>query len=46
MADKTPSEVFGEMKAKMEADPSGVEGINAIYQFNVTATTAAPGTST
>jgi putative sterol carrier protein len=36
MADKTPTEIFADMKKKMETDPSGVAGINAIYQFNVT----------
>ena len=39
MADITPTSIFDEMKTKLEADPSSVEGINAIYQFKVTGDT-------
>jgi putative sterol carrier protein len=34
--DKTPESIFADMKAKLEADSSSVEGIKAIYQFKVT----------
>ena len=39
MSDKTPAIIFEEMNTKMQADPSGVEGINAVYQFVVTGDT-------